>query len=842
VRAARVYAAPGSDDRELALEALARGELDAVCAVDVFNEGVDVPGIDRVVMLRPTESGVVFLQQLGRGLRATEGKTHLTVVDFVGNHQMFLDRLRTLLSLGSDQPGAALDRLLATGHLELPDGCAVDLELEAKPMLEARFRSGGVDEVERIYRQLREARGVRPTAGELLRMGYLPSTLQKRHGSWFAFVRGEGDLDADEVAAVAGAGAFLDELEVTELSKSYKLVTLRVLLDVDALGTGLTVRELAVGGWAVLRRSPELLRDVPDDHRLADDPDDAALRRWTSYWRSNPIQAWTGSKKAKKTWFRLDDQDRMCLTLSVDPAWGEALARLVDELVDYRLVQYRRRTGGTAADGFVCKVTWNRRDPILKLPPRGSLRVPEGDTDVRLADGSVWLFRFAAEFCNVARPVGTPTNQLPDLLRRWFGPRAGQPGTAFEVRFTASPDGLWVEPVQSNVVALFPRQGVVAYPDLRAAAGHAVGEAEPPEAARVWLPIEVPSPDRFAVRVAGTSMDGGKAPLRDGDWAVFRLSRGASAASIAHRVALVQVPGAGGSAYQIKRIEPDGAGWRLVSDNPSGPTFAADDDMVVIATLDRAVRPEELAPAVGTVLPPNGLGEGFGLETLPAQSGVWGGHRFVFVDQKGQLVAPDRLRVPGTRRAGETVYALAPSEAGFRYLGVGRWLDDEGLWGIPEVDFATWRAWGEGREVSRSLPSGALARAQALADALLRLPEAERRLERGGTRSARILGPAQRGGLRLDVGEQAASERTVSLTDLAWVAVAQDDVAANGGVLDEARVNHLRYLEGTPKGSTRWIDTGWALAAWARGTPLVSSLEPAEEHPARADGTVVDAT
>ena len=57
-----------------AIRLLESGELDAVCAVDVFNEGVDVPSIDRVVMLRPTESSVVFLQQLGRGLRASPGK------------------------------------------------------------------------------------------------------------------------------------------------------------------------------------------------------------------------------------------------------------------------------------------------------------------------------------------------------------------------------------------------------------------------------------------------------------------------------------------------------------------------------------------------------------------------------------------------------------------------------------------------------------------------------------------------------------------------------------------------------------------------------------------------
>ena len=68
-----------------------------------------------------------------------------------------------------------------------------------------------------------------------------------------------------------------------------------------------------------------------------------------------------------------------------------------------------------------------------------------------------------------------------------------------------------------------------------------------------------------------------------------------------------------------------------------------------------------------------------------------------------------------------------------------------------------------------------------------------------------------RTGLRIDGGPYGFGERTVSLLDIAWVLVAQDDVREKGGVLDEARVNRLRYLEGTPKGSTRWVDTGWGL-------------------------------
>ena len=70
----------------------------------------------------------------------------------------------------------------------------------------------------------------------------------------------------------------------------------------------------------------------------------------------------------------------------------------------------------------------------------------------------------------------------------------------------------------------------------------------------------------------------------------------------------------------------------------------------------------------------------------------------------------------------------------------------------------------------------------------------------------RAVGAAEQGGLRIDGGPSGFRERTVSLLDVAWAVVAADDVAAHGGVLDEARVN----LDGTPKGATRWIDTGWA--------------------------------
>lgn len=211
------------------------------------------------------------------------------------------------------------------------------------------------------------------------------------------------------------------------------------------------------------------------------------------------------------------------------------------------------------------------------------------------------------------------------------------------------------------------------------------------------------------------------------------------------------------------------------------------------------------------------------------------------------LDAPDRVRfVAEPQRPSETAFVLSRRPDGaFRYLGVGRWLESELRWQIPDVDFATWRAWGEGRDVSHALPEGALARAQLVADAVLALPAEKRWLERASGPRARVLGAAARGGLRVDGGEGGFGERTVSTNDLAWVVAADDTARESGAILDEALVNRVRYLEGTPKGSTRWVDTGWAIAAWRLGKGLVR--EPAGGTSAlrkmrRADGSAVDAS
>lgn len=76
-----------SENRRTAIEKLTSGELRVIFSVDMFNEGLDICSVDMVMFLRPTESPVVFLQQLGRGLRRAEGKEYLNVLDFIGNYE-----------------------------------------------------------------------------------------------------------------------------------------------------------------------------------------------------------------------------------------------------------------------------------------------------------------------------------------------------------------------------------------------------------------------------------------------------------------------------------------------------------------------------------------------------------------------------------------------------------------------------------------------------------------------------------------------------------------------------------------------------------------------------------
>ena len=119
------------EDRGSAKKRLVNGELRFIFVVDIYNEGVDIPEVNTVLFLRPTESLTVFLQQLGRGLRLAEGKECLTVLDFIGQaHKRynFEDKFAVLLS----NTTRSVQREIKDGFISVPKGCYIQLEKQAQ--------------------------------------------------------------------------------------------------------------------------------------------------------------------------------------------------------------------------------------------------------------------------------------------------------------------------------------------------------------------------------------------------------------------------------------------------------------------------------------------------------------------------------------------------------------------------------------------------------------------------------------------------------------------------------------------------------------------------------------
>jgi superfamily II DNA or RNA helicase/HKD family nuclease len=132
--AVAVDASTDAETRAAALRDLRDRRVNALFAVDLFNEGVDVPEVDTVLFLRPTESATVFLQQLGRGLRRTGGKACLTVLDFVGQHdQHFRWDVRYRALTGSSR--SELVRQIKHGFPFLPAGSSIRLDRVARELV-----------------------------------------------------------------------------------------------------------------------------------------------------------------------------------------------------------------------------------------------------------------------------------------------------------------------------------------------------------------------------------------------------------------------------------------------------------------------------------------------------------------------------------------------------------------------------------------------------------------------------------------------------------------------------------------------------------------------------------
>lgn len=131
IAAAVVSARSSGAERDAVRRQLETGEINIIFSVDLYNEGVDIPKVDTILFLRPTESATVFLQQLGRGLRLSSDKECCTVLDFIGDaHRKFRFDARYRALLGGTRK--SIEKHIEDGFPLLPSGCVIQLDRQAQ--------------------------------------------------------------------------------------------------------------------------------------------------------------------------------------------------------------------------------------------------------------------------------------------------------------------------------------------------------------------------------------------------------------------------------------------------------------------------------------------------------------------------------------------------------------------------------------------------------------------------------------------------------------------------------------------------------------------------------------
>ena len=221
-----------SEERGKAIEKLKSGEIRVIFSVDMFNEGVDITSVDMVMFLRPTESPIVFLQQLGRGLRRSKGKEYLNVLDFIGNYEK-AGRARFLLTgrtLGKNEYYNPADRSA------FPDDCLIDFDMKLidlfsemdKKHLKVR------DQIRNEYYRVKELLGRIPSRMDLFT--YMDDDIYRvaiAHSKdnpfkrYLDFRNELGELTEEENLLYSGIGReFINLIENTNMSKVYKMPVL----------------------------------------------------------------------------------------------------------------------------------------------------------------------------------------------------------------------------------------------------------------------------------------------------------------------------------------------------------------------------------------------------------------------------------------------------------------------------------------------------------------------------------------------------------------------------------------------------------------------------------------
>lgn len=335
-----------SEDRQKAIERLEKREIQVIFSVDMFNEGVDIPSLDMVLFLRPTESSTVFLQQLGRGLRTYRGKEYLNVLDFIGNYEK-AGKAPLLLSGGKSFTDGKAGNYQ---DIEYPDDCLVDFDMKLIDLFkELDKKSLSIKErIQREYYRVKEfLKGKVPTRIEFFT--YMEDEVYQyciKHAKenpfrrYLDFLYELQELSESERKVYHGIGReFLRLIETTDMTKVYKMPILYSFYNEGKVRLQVTEDEV-LEAWKNFFDRRRNWRDFSENityeeyKKMTDRQHLRKAKQMPIKYLKQPKQSFFVEKEG----YALAIREEMQQAIK-----NEAFGRQMKDILDYRTMEYYRR-------------------------------------------------------------------------------------------------------------------------------------------------------------------------------------------------------------------------------------------------------------------------------------------------------------------------------------------------------------------------------------------------------------------------------------------------------------------------------------------------------------------
>lgn len=334
VRSIALHGESHPRERKTARTKLDSGDIELIFTVDLFNEGVDIPKVDTLVFIRPTESLSVYTQQIGRGLRIADGKTHCVIIDFIGNYRNADLKLAVFNKEETRVGNKNIEPLV-------PLQCEFNLDLHVIDLLEEmrRKRSPRKELLVMEYQELKKEMGRRPSYLDFHFHANIESKIVKQEfGSYFGMLAHADELTKREQVVWLKYKSWLLEVEKTGMTKSYKMVVLSYMLSkgLEKWLDPITPYEAAPFFHSYLTEK---------DYRMKVDFSDAQGKRLRMYDEKKmadlisqmPMTKWSGSAKEELVTF---EKNMFKFNLQPSSEENESLYKWTQEIAEYRLHAY----------------------------------------------------------------------------------------------------------------------------------------------------------------------------------------------------------------------------------------------------------------------------------------------------------------------------------------------------------------------------------------------------------------------------------------------------------------------------------------------------------------------